>query len=747
MLYGKPVTVEGVAGTEAIGTRWRVAWSPQTSASLELAGLAGVTLEQAAAGTLIAARGRALREDRLTAEHRLEGARLAAACGLSALAQERLAELCGPFLQEATLPQLLAAANLLSSVLRGHEPGLLPPGAQGEGQRGAPLAFVPGPELQVERILQAAIAAVDGLAGSEDEADAQALLSLIQSLRREGLAGARLGWSLDRLAAEGAPLILGAACAARALLGRTSASDLGQRMASWIDLREPRVLAGRLRGALIVAAPLLEADPELSAPLRARVGELSDGVFLRRLPGLREGFAILSPDARQRLLDALVEEQGLDPSAGHRIALVDHDPERLASFAEADRAGLAALEALGLAPGPLQAEASPAATTPALTPRALAAPNPSSADDTRPHGIDAQDRWRLILGRRRPRCAQGRRAARALDELYGQGPGEGPGGPGGSQEEGFPTAREWAAELEALFGEEVREEVLRRAVDQGWAAAAFELDPDEVQPSVQLLQNLLELRGGLPESRLAQLRRLVSRVVDQLVDALAVRLQPALSGLATRRPTRRPGGPLDLERTVRRNLHRVRRREDGTPQLVPERWVFRERAKPSLDWHLVLVVDVSGSMEPSVIYSALVAAILSRVPTLSVDFLAFNTEVIDLSEHVSDPLALLLEVAVGGGTQIGRALKAARQRLRVPARSLVVCVTDFEEGGSVPRLVAEVRALVETGATALGLAALDDLGQPRYSQVTAERVVAAGMPVAALTPLELARWVGEQVRS
>jgi len=512
-------------------------------------------------------------------------------------------------------------------------------------------------------------------------------------------------------------------------------------MASWVDLREVRVLAGRLRGALIVAAPLLEADPELSAPLRTRIRELSDEDFLRRLPGLRDGFAVLAGDARQRLLDAIVEEQGLDPSVGRSLDLVDHDPERLASFAEADRAGLAVLEALGLAPPLGSAEVEATETS------APASPTPSPEDVRPPPAIDAQDRWRLILGRRRPRSAQGRRAARALDELYGQGRGEGCDGQGGSQEEGFPTAREWAEELEALFGEEVREEVLGRAVEQGWAAAAFELDPEEVRPSVQLLQNLLELRGGLPEGRLAQLRKLVSRVVDQLVDALAVRLQPALSGLATRRPTRRPGGPLDLNRTVRRNLHTVRRREDGTPQLVPERWVFRERAQPSLDWRLVLVVDMSGSMEPSVIYSALVAAILSRVPALSVDFLAFNTEVIDLSEHVSDPLALLLEVSVGGGTMIGRALKAARQRLTVPARSLVVCVSDFEEGGSVPRLVAEVRALVETGATALGLAALDDLGQPRYSQVTAERVVAAGMPVAALTPLELARWVGEQVRS
>jgi hypothetical protein len=44
------------------------------------------------------------------------------------------------------------------------------------------------------------------------------------------------------------------------------------------------------------------------------------------------------------------------------------------------------------------------------------------------------------------------------------------------------------------------------------------------------------------------------------------------------------------------------------------------------------------------------------------------------------------------------------------------------------------------------LPALDDRGQPRYSGAVAEEAVAAGMPVAAPSPLELARWICEQIR-
>lgn len=125
------------------------------------------------------------------------------------------------------------------------------------------------------------------------------------------------------------------------------------------------------------------------------------------------------------------------------------------------------------------------------------------------------------------------------------------------------------------------------------------------------------------------------------------------------------------------------------------------------------------------------AAILASLPAFKVNFLAFSTEVIDLTDRVDDPLGLLLEVSVGGGTHIARALRAARERVVVPSRTLLLLVSDFEEGGSVHDLIGQVRGLVESGVKALGLAALSDTGTPRYSVNVAEQLVAAGMPVAA----------------
>src|SRR5262249_8663989 len=105
-----------------------------------------------------------------------------------------------------------------------------------------------------------------------------------------------------------------------------------------------------------------------------------------------------------------------------------------------------------------------------------------------------------------------------------------------------------------------------------------------------------------------------------------------------------------------------------------------------------------------------------------------------------------MEVQVGGGTHIGLGLRAAREAVKNPSRTLVVLVTDFEEGVSAAEMLAEVKALADSGVKLLGLAALDDDARPRYHTGNAAAVVAAGMPVAAVSPERLAQWVGDHLR-
>ncbi|MFV2113792.1 DUF5682 family protein [Micromonospora sp. LOL_025] len=724
--YGEPIAVSGTGDGAALTTRWQLAWTPSVAARLDLVGVRGVTAALAAAGTLRERFRREAADGGPTAAQLLTGLRDAARCDLAELVTDRL-ELAATVLPgTGTLPELLAALDLLEALRREHLPGTTPDGRA----RAAELAVV---------LLDAAVRGLPGLAGSDTPADAAALVDLAVRAGEDRI-GLRLDEALDHLARAGSPLIQGAALAARVLLDLTDLETLGTRVAGWIDAAtgpDTRRHLHRLLGGLLTGAhPLLQSAPAALDPLLERIERLPDADFLDRLPALRGGFDVLTPAARGRLLDTVTER------LGDRLDLsLSAPPELLARWAAADAAGRAALLARripvpGTPAGPGDADADAGAT-----------PGPGTPDA----GLTATDRWRLLLGRQPDRLpADARRYARALDELYGAGQGEGATdlgqAAGGGQEASFPTAREWADELEALFGTAVREEVIARAAESGRTDVLAELDPAAVRPSMELLTSVLSLAGGLPEGQLAKLRPLVRRLVEELTRQLATQVRPALTGLTNPRPTSRPGGRINLARTLRANLAHTQRLGDGRTVVVPQRPVFNSRTRKEADWRLVLVVDVSGSMEASVVWSALTAAVLAGVPTLSTHFLAFSTEVVDLTDRVDDPLSLLLEVRVGGGTHIAAGLAAARSLVTVPSRTIVAVVSDFEEGYPLAGLLGEVRTLVGSGVHVLGCAALNDRGAPCYSVPVAGQLVAAGMPVAALSPLELARWVGDRIR-
>ena len=680
--FASPVSQGLSRGAEMVGLSWDLRWSTATEASIELAAPRGLTPEQVAATVLLTRKVETPQEATALLTE-------AAGCALES-AMERAFRLVVPLAGRVGFTDAVALSVALAEVASSHIPGasLLP-----EQQR------MRAAELRDE-FTSAAVRELRGIRGSDDPEDARALAVFAAQGGSHALS---LGHALEQLAGDGSPLMQGAAA------GLLLDDDSAVRVASWLDAPTPdarRALRRRLVGLLTTALPRFDSSPATIA-LVDRVGGIPDDEFVSLLPALRGGFDVLPEQAREALLTDLARELG-------RARDLVLSPEETLAATRYDTAARDRLAALGLAD--------------------LAFP--------------PAERWRLVLGTERERLShRGRRMASALDELYGRpdsdsldggrrGSGNGPSQLG---------VRQWRDEIEVLFGEHEVQEIFGQAAARGRGDVVERLDPDSVRPSVDLLATALSLRGALPEARLARLRPLVARLVKELGAELAIRLRPALSGLATGRPTRRRTGSLDLDRTIRGNLRHVVPL-DGRPQVVPVHPVFHAPMARDIDWHLIVLVDVSGSMSESVVYSALTAAILAESPALDVDFLAFSTEVLDFTGHVHDPLALLLEVSVGGGTDIASALRVARSRVRVPSRTLLVLISDFEEFGSDVPLLAEVEALATSGVTLLGCAALNDTGTGVYNAGIAARVAGAGMRVAAVSPLDLARWVGAVIR-
>lgn len=190
--YGEAREVVGAGGAEGLTSRWEVRWTPATAAMLTAAGVRGVTAAQAAEGVLRERRRAERDAGGATAAQVLQGLAEAAECGLPALADERLDDVAEVLPLAGTLPELLAALALSDRLRAGHVPGL---GA--DGDRTARAATV------AELLTAAAVRQVDGLTGSEDPADAHALLELAH--RADLLGGIRLTDALTRLAADGSP--------------------------------------------------------------------------------------------------------------------------------------------------------------------------------------------------------------------------------------------------------------------------------------------------------------------------------------------------------------------------------------------------------------------------------------------------------------------------------------------------------------------------------------------------------------
>lgn len=75
-------------------------------------------------------------------------------------------------------------------------------------------------------------------------------------------------------------------------------------------------------------------------------------------------------------------------------------------------------------------------------------------------------------------------------------------------------------------------------------------------------------------------------------------------------------------------------------------------------------------MGESVIYSSIIACILASMTSLTTRIVAFDTNIVDLTEKSDDPVDLLFGFQLGGGTDIDRSVAYCEQFITNPSRTL-----------------------------------------------------------------------------
>ena len=342
-------------------------------------------------------------------------------------------------------------------------------------------------------------------------------------------------------------------------------------------------------------------------------------------------------------------------------------------------------------------------------------------------------RWRLVLG---GGAADGTGvqlrdsdlgADQALQALYDA---ERTGGLGSSQ----PNVARWLGDIRTYFPSQVVQ-VLQRDALERLKLRQMLLQPEllaVVEPNVHLVADLLALKSVLPAQTLDTARQVVRRVVEELQRRLANPTRQAVLGSLNRavRNRRPQHNEIDWPRTIRANLKHY---QPAHRTIIPEQRIGFGRKRAALR-DIILCVDQSGSMGTSVVYSGVFGAVLASLPAIQLRMVVFDTEVVDLTDELHDPVDLLFGVQLGGGTDINRALAYCQGLVRRPQETILVLLSDLYEGGNREEMLKRAASLTSAGVQMIALLALNDKGAPSYDHTIAAALAGMGVPAFACTP-------------
>lgn len=374
--------------------------------------------------------------------------------------------------------------------------------------------------------------------------------------------------------------------------------------------------------------------------------------------------------------------------------------------------------------------------------------NPKLSDDDRA----ALLRWRLALGPGAERASEGALDLGALNTANA-----GAGGAGddplrvkeldealsfvyeeraGGVTASRPYVPRWLASLRGLFRHEVVAMVQRDAIERrGLKELLFEPETlPLLEKNVELVATIVAAKGLVPDRAREIARQVVREVVEDVKRRLALDVRSAVLGAVRRDRSSvlAMSKNLDVRRTLRKNLEGWDR---DKKRLVPNRLYFWANQRRRHEWEVVILVDQSASMTDSVVYSSIMAAIFASIDVLQTRLVLFDTEVVDMTHMLTDPVDVLFTAQLGGGTDINRAVAYAEERFfERPERTLLILVTDLFEGGNKDELVARLRRVTDGRSRAFVLLALSDAGAPAYDHELAGRIAEVGVPSFACTP-------------
>lgn len=316
----------------------------------------------------------------------------------------------------------------------------------------------------------------------------------------------------------------------------------------------------------------------------------------------------------------------------------------------------------------------------------------------------------------------------ALDSFYGDSRG-------GDLSDSSPDIARHLGDIRAYFPDSVVQVMTRDLVSRMTPRQLIQF-PEllaQVEPDASLAAALLSLQKVMPAKTKETARQVVGQVVRELMQRLEFPLRQAITGSlnrATRTTRPRKTAEVNWQHTIYANL---RHYQPQQRTIVPEKLIGYGRRRATLQ-DVILCIDTSGSMGTSVVYASIAAAVMASIPAITTRLVMFDTNVVDLSDQVGDPVDLIFGIRLGGGTNIERALVYCQNAIARPRDTVLILITDLFEGGNKDQMVQRAQSLIDDGVRFITLLALSDKGTPRYNMNLAQTFGEMGIPTFACTP-------------
>lgn len=369
--------------------------------------------------------------------------------------------------------------------------------------------------------------------------------------------------------------------------------------------------------------------------------------------------------------------------------------------------------------------------------------------------LENLNKWRLILGKNSDNhisfsgsysdSISYENMEETLDYLYSMEFGDSLMRTGGQGSSKLYVA-EWIEKVRKLFPKKTVEILEKQALEH-FNLSELLTDKkvlEKMEPNTALLKTILQFKHLMKNDVINEAKRIIKKVVDELTEKLHTEIRKSLLGKLNRNMPSNVKSikNLDIKRTIHRNLKNY---DVKNKQIVLKNVYFNSRIKRFNKWNIIIAVDESGSMLDSVIYSAVMAGIFAKLPMIDTKLIIFDTEIVDLSGYIDDPVEVLMGMQLGGGTDIGKAISYCESLCSNPYETIIVTVTDLYEGGNVKTLLKTCADIIGSGSKMIFLTALDSDANPAYDKNIGQKLADMGAFVGAMTPEQLGDYIGKMI--